>query len=159
MDDGVSVELIHGGHDAVLELQFGCDADMAQHRGADSAWLNLVEGFFSKLNLRRAAAAGLAWPLADGVTDEALETRLFGRAGVTQGQRRRAEPDWAALAREQKRPGVTMTILWEEYREVHPEGYGYSRYVAARFMLRERLFFAGRQEAGAVLTQHNPARK
>ena len=79
-------------------------------------------------NLKRAAAAGLAWPLADDVTDEALETRLYGRAGVTQGQRRRAEPDWAALARELKRPGVTMTILWEEYREVHSEGYGYSRF-------------------------------
>jgi transposase len=38
------------------------------------------------------------------------------------------------LARELKRPGVTMTILWEEYLEVHPEGYGYSRYVAARLM-------------------------
>ena len=79
-------------------------------------------------NLKRAAAAGLAWPLADDVTDEALETRLFGRAGVMQGQRRRTEPDWAALARELKRPGVTMSILWEEYREVHPEGYGYSRF-------------------------------
>ena len=33
-------------------------------------------------NLKRAAAAGLAWPLADGVTDEALERQLFGRAGV-----------------------------------------------------------------------------
>ena len=31
-------------------------------------------------------------------------------------------------ARDLKRPGVTMTILWEEYREVHPEGYGYSRF-------------------------------
>ena len=70
----------------------------------------------------------MAWPLADGVTDEALERRLFGRAGITQGQRRRVEPDWAALARELKRPGVTMTILWEEYREAHPEGYGYSRF-------------------------------
>ncbi len=87
-------------------------------------------------NLKRAAAAGLAWPLADDVTDEALEARLFGRAGVTQGQRRRVEPDWSALARELKRPGVTMTILWEEYQEVHPEGYGYSRYVAARLMWR-----------------------
>ena len=49
-------------------------------------------------------------------------------AGVAPGQRRRVEPDWAALARELKRPGVTMMILWEEYREVHPEGYGYSRF-------------------------------
>ena len=88
-------------------------------------------------NLKRAAAAGLAWPLADDVTDEALERRLFGRGTAAPGQRRRVEPDWAALARELKRPGVTMTILWEEYRETRPGGYGYSRYVAVRFMLRE----------------------
>ncbi len=79
-------------------------------------------------NMKRAAAAGLSWPLADDITEEALEARLFGRAGVTQGQRRRVEPDWPATARELKRPGVTMSILWEEYREVHPEGYGYSRF-------------------------------
>jgi transposase len=79
-------------------------------------------------NLKRAAAAGLAWPLADDVTDDALELRLFGRAGNETGQRRRIEPDWAALARELKRPGVTMMILWEEYREINQEGYGYSRF-------------------------------
>jgi transposase len=28
--------------------------------------------------LKRAAAAGLAWPLADNVTDDALELRLSG---------------------------------------------------------------------------------
>jgi transposase len=42
--------------------------------------------------------------------------------------RRRLEPDWADSARELKRPGFTMTILREEYRETHPEGYGYSRF-------------------------------
>jgi transposase len=68
-------------------------------------------------NLKRAAAVGLAWPLADDVTDDALERQLFGRAAVAQGQQRRVEPDWAALARELKRPGVTMAIFWEEYRE------------------------------------------
>src|SRR5260370_7573460 len=81
-------------------------------------------------NLNRAAAAGLAWRLAADVTEEALEHRLFGRAGVAPGQRRRVEPQWAELARELKRPGVTMMILWWEYREVHPEGYGYSRFFA-----------------------------
>ena len=35
MDDGVSVELVHGGHDTVLELLFGCDADMAQDRAGE----------------------------------------------------------------------------------------------------------------------------
>ena len=31
MDDRVSIEVIRGGPDAVLEFLFGCDADMAQH--------------------------------------------------------------------------------------------------------------------------------
>jgi hypothetical protein len=79
-------------------------------------------------NLKRAAAAGLAWPLAEDVTDEALELQLLGRAGVETGRRRRTEPDWAALGRELKRPGVTMMVLWEEYRAINPEGYGYSRF-------------------------------
>src|ERR1700688_3704774 len=79
-------------------------------------------------NLKRAAAAGLKWPLAEDVTEEALELQLFGRAAIATGQRRRVEPDWSALARELKRPGVTMMILWEEYREAYPEGYGYSRF-------------------------------
>ena len=79
-------------------------------------------------NLKRAAATGLAWPLGDDVTDAVLEQRFYGRAGVATGQRRRIEPDWAALARELKRPGVTMTILWEEYREINRDGYGYSRF-------------------------------
>src|ERR1700684_2891463 len=48
-------------------------------------------------NLKRAAAAGLAWPLADDVSDDALELRLFGRAGNETGQRRRREPGRGAL--------------------------------------------------------------
>jgi len=79
-------------------------------------------------NLKRAEAAGLVWPLAADLTDDVLEERLFARAGVKRGYRRRAEPDWKALACELKRPGVNLMVLWEEYREVHPGGYGYSRF-------------------------------
>jgi hypothetical protein len=28
--DGVAIEVIHGGHDAVTEFSFGCDVDIAQ---------------------------------------------------------------------------------------------------------------------------------
>jgi transposase len=79
-------------------------------------------------NLKRASTAGLAWPLAGDLTDAVLEQRLFAHAGVRRGFRRRREPDWASLACELKRPGVNLTVLWEEYRAVHPEGYGYSRF-------------------------------
>src|SRR5258707_1021426 len=78
--------------------------------------------------LKRAAAAGLGWPLAGDLTDAVLEQRLFAHAGVKRGFRRRAEPDWGSLACELKRPGVNLMVLWEEYRAVHPGGYGYSRF-------------------------------
>ena len=73
-------------------------------------------------NLKRAAAAaGLQWPLPEEATDEVLELRLFGRSGVTPGRRWRVEPDWAALARELKRPGVSMMVLWEDIGRRIPE--------------------------------------
>ena len=79
-------------------------------------------------NLKRAAMAGLTWPLPGELTDDSLGHRLFARAGVKQGQRRRQEPVWAELSIELRKPGVTLLILWEEYRSVHPDGYGYSRF-------------------------------
>jgi hypothetical protein len=66
--------------------------------------------------LGRAAAAGISWPLAADVTDEQLMARLFVNAGVRAGIRLHAEPDWSALVRELKRPGVNLLMLWDEYR-------------------------------------------
>jgi transposase len=50
---------------------------------------------------------------------------------------RRPQPDWAAIHRELRRPGVTLQLLWEEHRSVYPDGYGYSSYVGIEIMLRE----------------------
>jgi hypothetical protein len=59
-------------------------------------------------NLKRAAASGLTWPLPPELSDDELEQRLFAHTAIKSGQRRRSEPDWAALAREPKRPGVNV---------------------------------------------------
>jgi hypothetical protein len=75
----------------------------------------------------RARRAGLAWPLADGLTDEALEVRLYPPPTVA-AKDRRPQPDWAAVHRELRRAGVTLQLLWEEHRATHPDGYGYSRF-------------------------------
>jgi transposase len=61
------------------------------------------------------------------LADEALEVRLYPPPAMT-AKDRRPQPDWAAMHRELRRPGVTLQLLWEEYRAVHPDGYGYSRY-------------------------------
>src|SRR3954470_20673961 len=78
--------------------------------------------------LGRASAAGIGWPLAADVTDESLLARLFVNAGMRAGARLHAEPDWSALVRELKRPGVNLLVLWDEYRAIYPEGYAYSRF-------------------------------
>jgi len=82
----------------------------------------------ARLCLDRVAAAGLTWPLPATVTDGALEALLFARSGAQIGLRRKAEPDWVAVHRELRRPGVTLMLLWDEYRREQPDGYGYSRW-------------------------------
>src|SRR5260370_8416665 len=76
----------------------------------------------------RAAAAGLTWPLPEGLTDTALEALLFVRGGPPPGTRRKPEPDWASLHRELRPPRLTPMLLWLGYRAGAPEGYGYSRF-------------------------------
>src|SRR3984885_9138466 len=78
--------------------------------------------------LKRFASTGLVWPLPDEVTDGVLEASLYKNAGTKQGHRRQAEPDWAVVHRELKRKHVTLSILWDEYIEQHPEGFRYSRF-------------------------------
>ena len=108
----------------LMRLKFGGDARSDR---AIALQLGLarstVQDYFARI-----AAAGLTWPLPDDLTDAALDERLFGRPTTQTGLRRRVEPDWGALALELKRDGVTLQILWEEYRGIHPDGYGYSRF-------------------------------
>jgi transposase len=78
--------------------------------------------------VKRFQAAGLTWPPAEDVTEDLLEAKLYGTAGTKRGRRRVAEPDWAAIHRELKRKHVTLSILWDEYIERHPNGYRYSRF-------------------------------
>ena len=78
--------------------------------------------------LKRAERAGVGWPLPGDVSDAELERRLFAPTG---GETRRglARPDWPAIHRELRRKGVTLSLVWEEYRAAHPkDGYGYSRF-------------------------------
>ncbi len=72
-------------------------------------------------HIKRATRAGLGWPLPEKLSDEALERLLFPPpVAISRG--RRPPPDWPVLHRELKRSGVTLSLLWEEYRAVHLQG-------------------------------------
>ena len=72
------------------------------------------------------AAAGLSWPLPDDLDDAVLELRLYPPA--TSNKVQRPQPHWPSIHRELKRPGVTLQLLWEEYRGQHPGGYANSQF-------------------------------
>jgi transposase len=74
----------------------------------------------------RAQAAGVSWPLPEGMDDMALEQRVF--AGSPAPTDRRALPDLAYLLEEMRRPHVTLMLLWMEYKAAHPEGYQYTQF-------------------------------
>lgn len=76
--------------------------------------------------LKRAAAAGVSWPLPAGLTEDELERRLYPPAPPRPDAV--PLPDWAAIQRELSRKGVTLMLLWQEYKAVHPAGYQYSRF-------------------------------
>ena len=108
----------------ILRLKFECGRSDRAIAVAVSVARSTVQ-----LCLTRFAAAGLSWPLPAGLTEQGLEALLFAPiGGCKPGKRHKTEPDWTAIHRELRRPGVTLLLLWEEYRAIHAKGYGYSRW-------------------------------
>jgi transposase len=70
---------------------------------------------------RRARRGGLSWPLPEELDDAQLEARLFPSASPLLVAPRPL-PDWAAVHRELKRKGVTLMLLWEEYKSTVSHG-------------------------------------
>ena len=77
--------------------------------------------------LKRAEAAGMGWPIPEEWTEDEILERLLGAAEPTPAVPT-AVPDWAQVHEELRRQGVTLRLLWQEYRQAHPTGYGYSRF-------------------------------
>lgn len=75
--------------------------------------------------VRRAQAAGLSWPLPDALDEDQLYQMLFPKPAPP-SERVITEPDWRTIHTELRRKSVTRRLLWLEYREAHPGGYGYS---------------------------------
>jgi hypothetical protein len=64
--------------------------------------------------IRRAREASVAMAAGGELTDAALEQLLIGRR--RQSRSRRRSQTWATIHRELKCAGVTLQLLWEEYR-------------------------------------------
>ena len=105
----------------VLRLTFGEGLSRRQVSAAAGVPVTAVSDYAG-----RAAAAGVGWPLPEGLDDEGLEALLYPPALPSRDAR--PVPDWGYVHKELRRKNVTLQLLWVEYREAHPDGYGYSQF-------------------------------
>ncbi len=93
--------------------------------------------------------AGLSWPLPENWDDARLQAELYPKLPVAQ---RRSEPDFKQVHLQLGRKGVTLSLLWQEYRAQCPEGYGYSSFCNLYRKWRGKLEVSMRQS-------HKPGEK
>ena len=77
--------------------------------------------------LERAERAGVSWPLPVEWSERELQEKLFPEKSGA-GKAERPLPNWEQVRQELARRGVTLLLLWEEYREQHPDGYGRTQF-------------------------------
>ncbi len=92
----------------------------------------------------RAEEAGLSWEEVEPMDEASLERLLFPS---TTAAVLRPLPDWSKIQAELRRPGVTLQLLWDEYKGRYSEdGYQYSRFCELYREWRGRLDLSMRQE-------------
>ena len=95
--------------------------------------------------LLRSKMAGIAWPLDPEMDEVELEAKLYPGSPSSQGQQK-APPDFAYIHKERRRKGVTLQLLWQEYKQEHVEdGYQYSRFCEHYQRWRKKLDVVMRQ--------------
>jgi transposase len=77
--------------------------------------------------LQRAEAAGLTWPLPEGMADSELQAKLLD-GSVDEATPAKEVPPWPQIHEQLRRKGVTLYLLWQEYRQANPIGFQYSRF-------------------------------
>lgn len=109
----------------VLRLKFAAGLSNRQIAASCGASHSTVGQY-----LRRAEEAGIGWPLPEEISETELEQRLAGQPQrSTDNAPPRVMPDWAEVHQQMKRKGVTLMLLWQEYKEQHPDaGYQYSQF-------------------------------
>jgi len=72
--------------------------------------------------LQQVKATGLSWDEVASLDEVQLLELIRGAYGAKTG-RSIPEPDWQHIHHELRRKGVTLQLLWEEYKTLNPDGY------------------------------------
>jgi transposase len=101
--------------------------------------------------IKRATTLNLSWPLPDELDDKSLEQLLY--PPPKKAFDRYAKPDFEKIQSELTRKGVTLFLLWQEYKEEHPTDF----YCYAHFA---KLYRRWLSKKDVVMRQsHSPGEK
>jgi transposase len=104
----------------ILRLHDELGLSQREIAAATGCSLGTVSGVLSK-----AKAAGVRWPVE--MTAKQLGSVLYPpQEGA--GEEKHTEPDLELIHREMQRKGVTLTLLWEEYKTDNPDGLMYTQF-------------------------------
>ena len=104
-------------------LRLHLQAGLSYHEVGHS--LKLSKSVVGKY-LSLARVAGVDWAIAQTLSDEELQARLY-RPALPRNSKQLA-PDFASVHQELKRAGVTLQLLWEEYAKDNPLAFKYTSF-------------------------------
>ena len=79
-----------------------------------------------KAILKRAGEVDLQWPLSKDLSEEKLEQLIYPNTKST--VKKRPEPDLKSIESQVHKNGVTLTLLWHEYKLENPDGLQYTQF-------------------------------
>ncbi len=116
---GISMRMVR----EIIRLHFGLGLGKRQIGRACGVAPSTVVDY-----VQRAEAAGLCWPLPEDLDDAELEAKLSQQRSSKSRPVTRPLPDMNETHLELRKKGVTLQLLWLEYKERFPEGYQYSQF-------------------------------
>ncbi len=125
----------------VLRLLWVCDLGQRKISRSTGVSKTTVGNFE-----RRAKRAGLTtWDAVEKMSDTDLEDLLFAESEPARGAEY-VVPCWGKIHTEMQRKGVTLFLLWDEYKQLHPaDGFQYSRFCDLYQQWRGKLDLSMRQ--------------
>jgi transposase len=105
----------------ILRLHFGMKLSIRKVAQSCNVSRSTVSDYIG-----RAAVAGIGWPLPEGLDDTALETTMFPSQPMQ--PKEKFMPLMQEMRKELGSKGVTLQLLWLEYKQNNPDGYQYSQF-------------------------------
>jgi transposase len=127
----------------VLRLKYVCGVGEGEIAQSCQVSRSTVRNY-----LKSAEAAGLTWSQVAELSEAELESRLF-HWGNSPADPPRPLPDCQYIydqLRSYKKVNLTLTQLWLEYKERHPDGYQYTQFCEYYHRWRGKLDYCMRQE-------------